>query len=61
MNKYFVKKLTLLSAFSLLSLTADEGAKSWPMSGGQNGNWQVNTEQHVPTEWSVRTGKNGSS
>lgn len=58
MNKYFVKKLTLLSALSLLSLTADESAKSWPMSGGPNGNWQVNTEQHVPTEWSVRTGKN---
>jgi outer membrane protein assembly factor BamB len=58
MTKSFVRKLTLLSTLSLLTLNADEAKKSWPMSGGPNGNWQVNTEQHVPTEWSVRTGKN---
>ncbi|EDM28240.1 hypothetical protein LNTAR_12826 [Lentisphaera araneosa HTCC2155] len=58
MIKHFVKKLTLLSTLSLLPLAADSEANSWPMSGGPEGNWQVTTDQHVPTEWSVRTGKN---
>ena len=58
MIKHFVKKLTLLSTLSLLPLAADSQTNSWPMSGGPEGNWQVTTDQHVPTEWSVRTGKN---
>ncbi|MEC3907891.1 PQQ-binding-like beta-propeller repeat protein [Tamlana sp. 2201CG12-4] len=35
------------------------GSKNqWPMSGGPDGSWKVKTDLQVPTEWSVRTGKN---
>jgi outer membrane protein assembly factor BamB len=30
----------------------------WPMSGGPDGSWKVQTNLKVPTEWSVRNGKN---
>ncbi|WDE98779.1 PQQ-binding-like beta-propeller repeat protein [Lentisphaera profundi] len=59
MGKHFIKKLTLFSTLSMLFLSAnDKFEQSWPMSGGPQGNWQVTTDQDVPTEWSVRTGKN---
>jgi hypothetical protein len=30
----------------------------WPMSGGPDGSWKVNTNLKVPTKWSVRSGEN---
>jgi outer membrane protein assembly factor BamB len=38
--------------------TAIEAPKYWPQSSGPNGNWMVATAEPVPTEFSVRTGKN---
>jgi|GEM_PF-5940573 len=35
------------------------GSKNqWPMSGGPDGSWKVQTKLPIPTKWSVRTGEN---
>ena len=61
MNKY-VKYFSVLGIFGVVtactSQEKDSSQESWPMSGGPNGTWSINTENDVPTEWSVRTGEN---
>ncbi|WP_010134765.1 PQQ-binding-like beta-propeller repeat protein [Ochrovirga pacifica] len=40
------------------SVIVANSENQWPMSGGPHGNWKVQTNNRVPTHWSVRTGKN---
>ncbi len=39
-------------------VTVDGSENQWPMSGGPDGSWKVETALKVPTKWSVRTGEN---
>lgn len=62
--KLFVK--LLLSSIILIScssskrnrITVEGSENQWPMSGGPDGSWKVETTQKVPIKWSVRTGEN---
>jgi len=51
---------TTIKTFSLIAMVSSTviAATNWPMSGGPNGNWQLNTDEQVPIQWSVRTGEN---
>ncbi len=40
------------------SVTVAGSENQWPMSGGPDGSWKVETALKVPTKWSVRTGEN---
>ncbi|WP_139957004.1 outer membrane protein assembly factor BamB family protein [Flavicella sediminum] len=40
------------------SVKVADSENQWPMSGGPDGSWKVNTNLEVPTKWSVRTGEN---
>lgn len=39
-------------------VTVDGSENQWPMSGGPDGSWKVETSLKVPIKWSVRTGEN---
>lgn len=66
--KSLFKLLSCYLLVSLILISCNVSQKSsvlvagseneWPMSGGPNGSWKVKTDLDVPTEWSVRTGKN---
>lgn len=38
-------------------VTVPNSINQWPMSGGPDGSWKINTNDKVPTHWSVRTGE----
>ncbi|WP_282134043.1 PQQ-binding-like beta-propeller repeat protein [Seonamhaeicola maritimus] len=66
MNR-IIKLAAYISVFTLWlscgtnqeSITTIPNSKNqWPMSGGPNGSWKVETNLDVPTKWSVRTGEN---
>lgn len=40
------------------SVTVAGSENQWPMSGGPDGSWKIQTKLPVPTKWSVRTGEN---
>ncbi|MCM8532727.1 MAG: PQQ-like beta-propeller repeat protein [Lentisphaeraceae bacterium] len=66
MKMKFTTKIAILTFLLLIgSSLAEEpsvlikgGQENWPMSGGPFGNWQVKADKSVPTNWSVRSGKN---
>ncbi|NQZ59713.1 MAG: hypothetical protein HRT88_19860 [Lentisphaeraceae bacterium] len=58
------KKISLTLLTSVFSLSAqspnfvDNSENQWPMSGGPQGNWKVDSKSTVPLKWSVRDNKN---
>ncbi|MDO5980207.1 PQQ-binding-like beta-propeller repeat protein [Flavivirga spongiicola] len=57
---YLLISLVLISCSStkknVVTVTGSEN--QWPMSGGPDGSWKIETSLKVPTKWSVRTGEN---
>ncbi|MGX1929313.1 outer membrane protein assembly factor BamB family protein [Flagellimonas sp. 2504JD4-2] len=47
----------ILSLVFYLTISAQKN-NNWPQPAGPNGDWTLTTEDKVPTEWSVTTGKN---
>jgi len=55
------KGLSVIFLVSLLAFSCarkSEYQQNWPQPSGPNGNWQVDTDAHVPTDFSVTTGEN---
>jgi hypothetical protein len=58
MNFRISVKSVLLGVALVLTGAHAEHKGNWPMSGGPDGSWTVNTDGVVPTTWSVRGDKN---
>ncbi|MDD7985394.1 PQQ-binding-like beta-propeller repeat protein [Lentisphaera marina] len=55
LRNLWIKHISI-TIFVLLGLPLS--AENWPMSGGPNGNWSIDTESSVPLQWSVRKSQN---
>ena len=52
------RELRTLKCLICLFMGLSLNAENWPMSGGPNGTWSVQTDGPVPLHWSVRQDKN---